>query len=78
MVEPATTTATIGRSRNAAWAAGIVVVLFAIYHLNGDFLPGNDAKPNVYLALSILDEGNLTFTPSEMPLRLASATTSGS
>jgi len=66
VVDPATPPPKTGRA-NAAWAVGILVLLFAIYNVNGDFLPGNDAKPNVYLALSILDEGNLTFTPSEMP-----------
>jgi hypothetical protein len=41
--------------------------LLALYHLNGDVLPGNDAKPNVYLPVSLLSEGNLSFTPREMP-----------
>jgi hypothetical protein len=66
VVDPATPTPKAGRA-NAGWAVGILVLLFTVYHLNGDLLPGNDAKPNVYLALSLLDEGNLTFTPSEMP-----------
>jgi len=38
-----------------------------VYHANGGFLPGNDAKPNVYLAISAIRDGDLTFTPREMP-----------
>lgn len=48
-----------------AWL--LFAFLLAVYHLNGDFLPGNDAKPNAYLAVSLLSEGNLSFAPREMP-----------
>lgn len=41
--------------------------LLVAYLHNGDVLPGNDAKPNAYLPLSLLHEGNLTFTPEEFP-----------
>ncbi len=45
----------------------LLVFFLAVYHANGDFLPGNDAKPNVYLAESVLRDGGLAFTPREMP-----------
>jgi len=45
----------------------VFAALLAVYHLNGDFLPGNDATPNVYLPVSLLNEGNLTFSPPEAP-----------
>lgn len=51
----------------AAWAAGVFLVLLGAYLANGDFLPGNDAKANVYLPVSLLREGNLSFTPREAP-----------
>jgi len=51
----------------AATAALVFVGLLAVYLINGDFLPGDDATPNVYLPVSILNEGNLTCTPAEMP-----------
>jgi hypothetical protein len=49
----------------AGW--GIFLVLLAIYHVNGDFLYGNDAKPNVYLPAALLKWGSLSFTPSRHP-----------
>lgn len=54
-----------------AWALAVFLTLILAYNVNGDFLPGNDAKPNVYLALSVLEEGDLVFTPSEMPFMFA-------
>ena len=42
-------------------------LLFAVYLLNGDFLPIGDAKASTYLPVSLLSEGNLTFTPEEFP-----------
>jgi hypothetical protein len=53
------------------WALAVFLILILAYNLNGDFLPGNDAKPNVYLALSVLEDGDLAFTPSEMPFMFA-------
>jgi Dolichyl-phosphate-mannose-protein mannosyltransferase len=50
-----------------ALTIALLAGLLAVYHANGDFLPGDDAKPHVYLAASLLREGNLTFTPREMP-----------
>jgi hypothetical protein len=43
------------------------VVLLGAYLSNRDFLPGNDAKANMHLPLSLLHEGNLSFTPREAP-----------
>ena len=45
----------------------IFLVLLGVYHLNGDVLAGNDAKPNLYLVSSLLKEGNLSFGAYEMP-----------
>lgn len=41
--------------------------LFGVYLLNGDFHPVRDAAPNVYLPVSLLKEGNLSFTERERP-----------
>ncbi|MFN0151200.1 MAG: hypothetical protein ACKVU1_10910 [bacterium] len=53
--------------RRLVYSLLLFAFLLGVYHANGDFLPGNDAKPNVYLAESVLREGNLAFTPREMP-----------
>jgi len=55
------------RRRTAIVCWGLLLCLLAVYHVNGDFLIGNDSKPNMYLAVSVLNEGNLSFTPREMP-----------
>ena len=55
------------RRRIRLIAIAILPALLLVYHLNGEFLVGNDAKPNVYLAVSVLNEGNPSFTPDEMP-----------
>lgn len=49
----------------AALALGAGALL--LYAANGDFLPASDPVPSVYLPISLLEEGNLTFTPEEMP-----------
>ncbi|MDA1278061.1 MAG: glycosyltransferase family 39 protein, partial [Verrucomicrobia bacterium] len=41
--------------------------LFTVYNANFDFLPGDDATPNLYLPLAILEEGSLTFSPEDRP-----------
>jgi hypothetical protein len=41
------------------------------YHLNGDVLMGNDAKPNLYLPVNLLRHGRLSFKPDEMPFMFA-------
>jgi hypothetical protein len=40
---------------------------FLVYISNGDIVEGNDARPNLYLPVSLLSEGNLSFSPEEMP-----------
>ncbi|MCP4249067.1 MAG: hypothetical protein GY778_18640 [bacterium] len=42
-----------------------------VFHVNDDFLTGGDAKPNVYLPLSLIREHNLSFSPAEMPFMFA-------
>jgi hypothetical protein len=53
--------------RKAVVAAAIFLILLAAYHANVDFLYGNDAKPSVYLAATLLENGRLSFTPSQFP-----------
>lgn len=60
----------LGRPSVVASAA-IFFVLLVAYLSNGDVLPGNDAKPNVYLALSAIHDHDLTFTPWEVPFMFA-------
>ncbi|MFZ1988268.1 MAG: hypothetical protein WAW96_00720, partial [Alphaproteobacteria bacterium] len=48
-------------------ATAIFLILLAVYHANIDFLYGNDAKPNVYLAATLLENGHLSFTPRQFP-----------
>jgi len=45
----------------------VFLVLLVAYLINGDILPGNDSKPSTFLPVSVLNEGNLSFTPAEMP-----------
>jgi len=52
---------------NAAAAWTLLLGLLLIYHLNGDFQYVRDAEGSVFLPVSLLNEGNLSFTPSEMP-----------
>ena len=54
--------------RDLGIACGLFVGFLVLYHLNGDFLVGRDAEPNIYLPVSVLQEGNFVFTPEEMPL----------
>ena len=57
------------RSAPPRWlpAVGVFSVLLVAYLINGDILPGNDSKSNTFLPVSLLNEGNLSFTPTEMP-----------
>jgi len=57
------------RSAPPRWllAVGVFLVLLVAYLINGDILPGNDSKSNTFLPVSVLNEGNLSFTPAEMP-----------
>lgn len=54
-------------ARPGAVAGAIFLGLLGVYHLNGQFLYGNDAKPNVYLPVALLGGGGMSFTPSEYP-----------
>lgn len=45
----------------------LFAVLLAMYVGNGDPLPGNDATPNVHLAVTLLSRGTLTYTPESDP-----------
>jgi hypothetical protein len=67
--DPPTEQIAPGRSTGRDWAiaAGLLLGLLGLYHLNGDFLPGNDATPNVYLPLQVLGDGSLSFTPEGSP-----------
>ena len=56
-----------GWTRQLLWCGAIFALLLIAYWCNGSVLVGNDAKPNVYLPLSLLREGNLSFTPQEVP-----------
>lgn len=54
------------RPRSPARRSALVFfALLAAYHVNGDFLVGHDATPNVYLPVVILDEGRFTFAPGD-------------
>ncbi len=50
-----------------AQVAGLGLLLAAAYGSNGDFLTTSDSLPNMYLPVSLIREGDLTFTPDEMP-----------
>ena len=52
---------------NTAIVIAVGLLLITVYHLNFDYLPGNDATPNIYLALSLLREGNLSLDYKEFP-----------
>ncbi|HOE66598.1 MAG TPA: hypothetical protein PLO62_08720 [Candidatus Hydrogenedentes bacterium] len=45
----------------------LFLLLLAVYLINGDLLVVNDATPNLYLPVSLVREGNVTFTPDEYP-----------
>ncbi len=48
-------------------AAAVFMSLLTVYHVNGGFLYGNDAKASLYLPVSVIEEGNLSFRPVEVP-----------
>jgi len=45
----------------------LFILLLCIYHGDGDFQVSSDAIPNVYLPVSVLNDGNLSFSPEEFP-----------
>jgi hypothetical protein len=66
---PSSETQAPARTTPRGWllATGVFLVLLVAYLINGDILPGNDSKSNTFLPVSVLNEGNLSFTPEEMP-----------
>jgi hypothetical protein len=52
-------------------AIALTVVLLVVFHLDGGFMPGNDAKPNVYGAATLLAESRMTFSPETEPFMFA-------
>jgi hypothetical protein len=61
--------AILGRGRTQAFA--IFLLLLAVYLINGDILPGQDATPNVRLAAKLVAKHSLVFTPEEDPFMFA-------
>jgi hypothetical protein len=57
----------LGRRARVIWSAAIFVVTLAVYLANGGVLIGNDAKSNAFIPVSLLEQGNLSFTPQEAP-----------
>lgn len=53
--------------RDGIAALAIVASLLVAYLANGEILPGQDATANVYLAAEILEDGNVTFSPTRTP-----------
>lgn len=53
--------------RDRRIALALILALLAIFHADGGFLPGNDAKPSIYSAATLLAEGRMTFTPESEP-----------
>jgi hypothetical protein len=49
----------------------LFALLLGAYLGNGDILPGNDSKSNTFVPVSLLTEGNLSFTPAEAPFMFA-------
>jgi hypothetical protein len=48
-------------------AAALFAAALAVYLGNGAILPGNDAAPNVAMAVNLVEEGRLTLTPGRDP-----------
>ena len=53
--------------RDALWAGAIVLALTAVYVANRDFVVGNDSTGNVSLAVNLIEEGRVSFTPTGDP-----------
>ena len=54
-------------SKKALISCFLFIFLTFIYNINLDFLPVNDAMSGTYLSMSLINEGNLSFTPEEFP-----------
>lgn len=48
-------------------AAWVFLGLLVVYQINGDYYPMLDATPSAMIAESILNEGNLSISPEEIP-----------
>lgn len=57
----------INRVQTRTWSIGLFAFLAAVYLGNGDYLPGNDARSNIYLSVAVLDYGSLSFDPGQFP-----------
>ena len=66
-VGPAAAVARFGELRAGPTAAAVFAVALAAYLANGAVLPGHDAAPNVAMAVALVEEGRVTFTPSRDP-----------
>jgi hypothetical protein len=55
------------RARPGSWPWLVFALVLSVYLANGDFLPGHDASPNVYLAVNLVQRGTLVFTPETTP-----------
>ena len=55
------------RAHPRAWPWLVLALVFTVYAANGDFLPGHDTSPNVYLAINVIQRGELSFTPESTP-----------
>lgn len=53
--------------REAGVALALAGLLSAVYLINGEFLPGNDATANVYGAVNLLENGSFLFSASGTP-----------
>ncbi len=48
-------------------AIALMAALLALYHVNGGFLPGNDATPNLCLPLTLWQGNGFSFQPDDWP-----------
>ncbi len=61
-------TAPAPRSELLWWPAWLLpVLLLAVYLLSGPPLPTRDSKASAYLGVSLLERGDLSFEPAELP-----------
>lgn len=58
------------RVSDAGVAAVLGAALLAVYLSGGDYYPIGDATPSALQAVSLLEDGNLSFTSDEVPERL--------
>jgi hypothetical protein len=60
---------TMSRAVGTDIKRGLVLFTFlmVVYAANGDYLPGNDAKGNLYVAVNLLNHRALSFAPRDFP-----------